>query len=208
MIDFLKRVSASDQELAETVPFSSLVNIDEVRNLTDSNAQLTEFSSCILARACAYNINETELFLRFNLQDELVNLVEIMRHEYKAGVKIMGFDPGDQNRSGPRDVHRNGFIDHYIGRFRAMLEGTARIESVNIYNRVTAAMNLMKHPAVVSALSRLTRRPLPEYFISTQKAWITKRTGGLPAALVHQVFVCANCLAVSLLLGLLGCTRI
>ena len=208
MIDFLKRVSASDQELAQTVPFSSLVNIDEIRNLTDSNAQLTEFSSCILARACAYNINETELFLPFNLQDELVNLVEIMRHEYTAGVKIMGFDPGDQNRSGSRDVHRNGFIDHYTGRFRAMLEGTARIESVNIYNRVTAAMNLMKRPAVVSALSRLTRRPLPEYFISTQKAWITKRTGELSAALVHQVFVCANCLAVSLLLGLVGCTRI
>jgi hypothetical protein len=208
MIDFLKQVSDSDEELAGTVPFSSLVNIDEIRNLTDSNAQLTEFSSCILARACAYNINETELFLPFNLQDELVNLVEIMRHEYTAGVKIMGFDPGDQNRSGSRDVHRNGFIDHYTGRFRAMLEGTARIESVNIYNRVTAAMNLMKRPAVVSALSRLTRRPLPEYFISTQKAWITKRTGGLPAALVHQVFVRANCLAVSLLLGLVGCTRI
>ena len=219
MIDFLKRVLTSDEESAANVLFSSLVTIDEVLfpslvtidediQSTEYVAQLDEFSSCILARACAHNINETELFLPFHLQDELVNLVEIMRHEHTTGVKIMRFDPGDPIRIGSNKLHKSGFIAHFTGRFRAMLAGTSRIGSVNIQNRVTAAMNLMNRPAVLCALSRLTRRPLPEFFISTHKAWLTKKTGAAASCSSTPHLGCANCIATALLLGLGWCTRI
>jgi hypothetical protein len=193
--------------LAENVPFSCLVTIDEDKKSTQSVA---ECSSYILVRACAYNINETELFQPFNLQDELANLAGIMLHEHTTGVKkLEGFDPRSQKKCGSHNSYRKRYIAHFTGRFNAMLEGTSRIiRSVNIHNRVLAAMYLIFRPAVISALSRLTLRPLPEFFISSHRAWLWKRTGGPQAALVRQVFVCANCLAVAVLLGLVGCSRI
>ena len=206
MINFLERVLTSNEDLAENVTFSSLVTTDEDIKSAES-VKLAEYSSYIRARACAFNINETELFFPFHLQDELVNLAEIMFHEHKTGVKVLeGFDPRDQKQIGSNNVHRNDYIAHFTGRFRSMLEGTSRIRSVNIHNRVTAAMNLMYRPTVLSALSRLTHRPLQEFFISSHKAWLTKQPGRLPAALVLHVFVCANnCPAAApLLLGLAG----
>jgi hypothetical protein len=203
MINFLKRVLASNEELAENVPFSCLVTIDEDKKSTKSVA---ECSSDILVRACAYNINETELFQPFNLQDELANLAGIMLHEHTTGVKTL--EGLNQKKGGSTNWYRKSYIAHFTGRFNAMLEGTSRIRSVNIHNRVLAAMYLTSRPAVISALSRLTLRPLPEFFISSHRAWLWKRTGGPQAALVRQVFVCANCLAVAVLLGLVGCSRI
>jgi hypothetical protein len=206
MINFLKRVLASNEELAENVPFSCLVTIDEDKKSTQSVAELAEVSSYILVRACAYNINETELFQPFNLQDELVNLVGIMLHEHTTGVITL--EGLNQKKGGSTNLYRKRYIAHFTGRLNAMLEGTSRIRNVNIHNRVLAAMYLISRPAVISALSRLTLRPLPEFFISSHRAWLWKRTGGPQAALVRQVFVCANCLAVAVLLGLVGCSRI
>jgi hypothetical protein len=181
MINFLKRVLTSEGELAENVTFSSLVTIDEDKKTAESVVKLAEYSSDIRARACAFNINETELFFPFHLQDELVNLVEIMLHEHNTHVKrVEGFDPLDDKRIGPNNVFRNNYIAHFEGRLRAMLEGTSRASSVNVRDRVIAAMSLMYRPTVLAALSRLTRRPLPEFFITSHRAWLTRQPGGHP----------------------------
>ena len=177
MVEFLKRVLSSGQlELPEGVAFSSLVSIEQ-SDSTECTAKLSELLSDTFARACAFNINETEQFSPFLLQHELVNLAELMLLEHRTGVKpIKGFDPLKQSSS--INACRNEYIAYFETRLRKMMEGTSRVKRVNIHNRVTAAMSLIYRPEVRLVLARLNRRPLPEFFVSACcKAWLLKSTG-------------------------------
>ena len=177
MVGFLKQVltSAEDLELPDYVEFSSLVTIDDSQAIQD-DSQLPEYLSALRVRACAFNIKETQLFHPFRLQDELVNLADLMLHEDETGVKrIIGFNPRLQSSN---STAKKAYIVHFKGRLRKMLEGTSRVLSEDsIHDRVLAAMYLMHRPRVLSAMAMLNRRPLQEYFISTQRAWLTKRSG-------------------------------
>ena len=198
MVGFLKQVLKSEEELElpDYVEFSSLVTIEDSPAI-QSDSQLPEYLSALRVRACAFNIKETQLFHPFRLQDELVNLADLMLHEHETGVKrIEGFDPLRQSST---NTVKNAYIAHFERRLRDMLEGTSRVLSEdNIHNRVLAAMYLMHRPRVLSAMSMLTRRPLQEYFISSQRAWLTKRSGRCSRS---TLFVCE----ISLPAGLAGC---
>ena len=176
MVEFLKRVlSSGELELPEDVAFSSLVSIER-SDSTECTATLSELLSDTFARACAFNISETEQFSPFFLQHELVNLAELMLLEHRSGVKpLKGFDPLKQSSS--INACRNEYIEYFETRLRKMMEGTSRVKRVNIHNRVTAAMSLIYRPEVRLVLARLNRRPLPEFFVSSCKAWLVKRTG-------------------------------
>ena len=153
MLEFLERVVSSERELQlpDYVTFSTLVSVQHPKSDECS-------FSYIFARASAFNINETEFFSPFFLQHELVNLAELMLYEHHTGLK--GFDP---QKPGPNNTYRNQYIIYFEGRLREMLKGTSRLSSVNVRNRVTAAMSLICRPQVRMALLRLTRRPLPEF---------------------------------------------
>ena len=156
MLEFLERVVSSERELQlpDCVTFSTLVSVQHPKS---NECSLSD----IFARASAFNINETELFSPLFLQHELVNLAELMLYEHHTRVKIVeGFDP---QKPGPHNTYRNQYIIHFEGRLREMLKGTSRLSSVNVRNRVTAAMSLICRPQVRMALLRLTRRPLPEF---------------------------------------------
>jgi hypothetical protein len=176
MVEFLKRVLGSGElELPEDVEFSSLVSIER-SDSTECPATLSELLSDTFARACAFNISETEQFSPFLLQHELVNLAELMLLEHRSDVKpIKGFDPRKQSSS--TNACRNEYIAYFETRLRKMMEGTSRVKRVNLRNHVTAALSLVYRPEVRLVLARLNRRPLPDFFISSCKGWLKKPTG-------------------------------